>query len=274
MIDNIRSFLADVPASQRTNRLREYLQWLVLRSIDLRGFRKHLAFVGGTALRIVYGTNRFSEDLDYSLIPGGAFSFRELTTEIENDMVRFGLTCSRSQCKDAKSVWSCFFRFADLLHPLGLSANPAQKLSVKVEVDGNPPKGGHVVEYFHNGPIMFSVNHHDLPSLFSGKLHALLFRPYIKGRDYYDLMFFLSRKTRFNLKLLQNAARQTNPRVKIDSVEDVIGLLRTRLKNIDNALTAGDLAPFLLVPEEIHYIKPKNLLSALEQNFARRGTVR
>jgi hypothetical protein len=114
---------------------------------------------------------------------------------------------------------------------------------------------------------MFTVNHHDLPSLFSGKLHALLFRPYSKGRDYYDLMFFLSRKTNFNLKLLQNAARQTNPDIKIDSIQNVVGLLRARLKILNDALTASDLTPFLLAPEEIHYITSKNLLSALEQNF-------
>ncbi|MBN1577436.1 MAG: nucleotidyl transferase AbiEii/AbiGii toxin family protein [Chitinispirillaceae bacterium] len=268
MIDNLRSFLAPAPPGQRANRLREYLQWLVLRSVDLRDFRKHLAFVGGTALRIVYGINRFSEDLDYSLIPGHTLSFRELTEKIQEDLVRLGLACSHAHVRDEKAVWSCFFRFSDLLYPLGLSANPAQKLSVKVEIDANPPEGGQVAEHFHNGPIMFSVNHHDLPSLFAGKLHALFFRPYVKGRDYYDLMFFLTRKVGFNLELLHNAARQTNPGANIDSVEKVMALLKNRIEKADAALTSDDLVPFLLQPEEIRYLTAPNFKSALEQNFA------
>jgi predicted nucleotidyltransferase component of viral defense system len=232
----------------------------------MRGFGKHLAFVGGTAIRIVYGTNRFSEDLDYSLIPGQTISFQELTEGVEKDLLRLGLSCSRSQLKDEKTVWSCFFRFSELLYPLGLSANRGQKLSLKVEVDANPPEGGRVIEHFNSGSIMFSVNHHDLPSLFAGKLHAIFFRPYTKGRDYYDLMYFLSVKTNFNMNLLKNAVRQTNPEIMVHSAGDVKVLLENRLKSIDDASIVSDLAPFLLEPEEIHYLTVKNLLHALEQN--------
>lgn len=266
MIDHLRAYLQSFPAVQRTNRLREYLQWLILRSINQHQLYKHLAFVGGTALRIIYDTGRFSEDLDYTLLPGKTFIFHDMAGRITEDMTRLGLACNCYALKESKAVQSCFFRFSHLLHPLELSANTEQKLSIKVEVDANPPYGGVIDEYFHPGPLMFSVLHHDLPSLFAGKLHALLFRPYSKGRDFYDLMFFLSKRIPFNLTLLKNAAAQTDPDVNLNSAGDCILLLKERLRQCTNPRIANDLAPFLLHPDDIHHITLENLIRAIDQN--------
>jgi hypothetical protein len=113
---------------------------------------------------------------------------------------------------------------------------------------------------------MFSVDHHDLPSLFGGKIHALLFRPYVKGRDFYDLMFFLARKTPFNFELLCNASCQTNPETVFESVNEVVGMLGLLLGNLEDNVLAADLELFLLEPEEIPYITVKNLTEMLERN--------
>lgn len=187
---------------------------------------------------------------------------------INEDLNRLGLFCSPAKVCVGRAVCSCFLRFANLLYPLGLGVHPHQNLSVKVEIDTNPPGGGRVVEYFHNGPIMFTVNHHDLPSLFAGKLHAVLFRGFVKGRDYFDLMLFLSKKVPFNARLLRNATLQTHPDTMLESIDGIVQRLKMRLNEVDEKTIAGDLEPFLLEPEDLRFITPGNLVDALERNMA------
>ncbi len=139
---------------------------------------------------------------------------------------------------------------------------------MKLEIDTRTPSGAKVAEHFHSGPIIFTVNHHDLPSLFAGKLHALLFRGFVKGRDYFDLMFFLSKRVPFNAQLLRNATLQTHPETSLDSTDEVLRRLKRRLREVDESNIAGDLAPFLLEPHDLRFITSKNLIEALNRNIA------
>ena len=140
-------------------------------------------------------------------------------------------------------------------------------IKIAVKVDRNPPKGSVAADFFFNGPLLFTINHYDLPSLFAGKLHALLFRKYAKGRDYYDLLFYLRKKTPFNLELFRNAARQTEPALEFNDVPGVLDRLERTILSMDHKRIRNDIAPFLLDPDELRFVGPEFLSMALRQNI-------
>ncbi len=266
MIDAIRDYLSSLPAPQRFNELREYLQWMVLQVLDERGHRTDLIFTGGTCLRVVYGIARFSEDLDFSLAKNNHWDMGKVRVDLVTHLRRRGITVETSDVTDkGRAIGSFWIRFPNLLFPLGLSPQRTQKLSLKFEVDQNPPEGGIVEEFFRQDPLPFLVNHYDLPSLFATKVHALLFRGFDKGRDYYDLLFFLGRKVKPNLKLFQNAVRQTHPHLLFRTPGSLWSAIREKIESMDQPLILRDLRPFLLRPEEERFLTKPLMLKALTQ---------
>lgn len=266
MIDALRAYLSPFPHEQKTNALREYLQWMILQILDEGGHRSSLVFTGGTCLRVVYGIGRFSEDLDFSRVP----NVRQTRTSLNKDLLmrlnRRGLSVEVSS-PDGKerAVASTWIQFQNLLSPLGLSAQKNQKLSVKLEIDQSPPQGGTVEEFFRPEPLPFLVNHFDLPSLFATKAHALLFRGFDKGRDYYDLLFFLGRKVRPHWTLFQNAVKQTHPHHSFLNPRDLWEALKNKILKMDEHRILQDVRPFLLKPQEERFLKKDVLLLAIQQ---------
>ena len=269
MIENLQKYLLGFPPGQRPNALREYLQWLILQALDDGGYRPKLAFTGGTALRLIYGTQRFSEDLDFSLIIKKGYHSDALKDLILQRLRRWGLQAEVHQFKDERTVASFFIRFRELLQPLKLSPNVEQKMAIKVEVDKNPPSGGHVEDFLFQGPVTFLVNHYDLPSLFATKLHAFLFRRYDKGRDYYDLFFFLGKNIEPAMGLFRNAVRQTHPEEQFASWRDVLSAVRSKVFHMDEKKILADVERFLLKPEEARFLSKTVLLKAVDQALQR-----
>lgn len=267
MIEVLRSHISTKPAEQKLNVLREYLQWLILQALDDSGYRQKLSFTGGTCLRVVYGINRFSEDLDFSLVQKQGFNLRDLHEALLRRLTLMGIKPESSPFKDHNTVVSFFLRFGGLLHPLGLSALKNEKLAIKFEVDTHPPSGANVIEYLFQDPIVFMINHFDLPSLFTTKLHALLFRGYDKGRDYYDLFYFLRKKTMPTLTLFQAAVKQTNPGLKFPTMDSIFECVREKLNGMDEKNILRDVSPFLLDSGEQRFLKRTVLLKSLEQAF-------
>jgi predicted nucleotidyltransferase component of viral defense system len=266
MMDALRDHLVALPAHQRLNGAREYLQRLLLQVIDQEEFRKGLAFTGGTALHIVYGTRRFSEDLDFSLVQPDGYDTSALSRAMNKRLYQQGLKPEIGNLKEEKTVASFFIRFVDLLYPLKLSPNKDQKLTIKVEVDKRPPAGGEIEETLIQEPLFFLTNHFTLPSLFATKIHAILFRRYTKGRDYYDLLFYLGKKIRPNLKLFQNAAAQTHPDLEFPTLTSVRDALRRKIEALDEKRVIADVEPFLSDPVEARYLRKDILLKTLDQN--------
>lgn len=266
MIDAIRATLSSLPAPQRLNGLREYLQWMVLQALDESGHRAPLIFTGGTCLRVVHGIARFSDDLDFSLAQKKRWNLGKVREDLLTHLKRRGIEVEASNVNaEGRAVGSFWIQFPKLLFPLGLSSQRTQKLSLKFEVDQNPPKGGHVEEYFRQAPLPFLVNHYDLPSLFATKAHALLFRGFDKGRDYYDFLFFLGRKIKPNLKLFQNAVRQTHSNLSFETPESLWSAIRIKIEAMDQSLILRDVRPFLLNPDEERFLTKPLLLKALAQ---------
>ncbi|MBU1078304.1 MAG: nucleotidyl transferase AbiEii/AbiGii toxin family protein [Spirochaetes bacterium] len=264
MIDDIKDYLKDIPENQRLNHLREYLQLVILKVISDSGYKKNITFTGGTALRITQKINRFSEDLDFSLTDKKAYNFEKLLESINRGLNKYGFDFTFGKSKDT-TVNSAFIKFNDLLYPLHLSFQKGQKLSVKLDVDTNPPKGADIKEFIYSDRFYFLINYFTLESLFALKLHALLYRVYIKGRDYYDLMFFLNKKIVPKFDLFKNAVKQTDPRDTYQNSKEVFSKLENRIKKMDEKKIKNDLRPFILKPEELNMITKKNLLLFWEQ---------
>lgn len=264
MIDDIKDYLKDVPENQKLNHLREYLQLVLLKIISDSGYKKNITFTGGTALRITQNINRFSEDMDFSLTDKKAYNFEKFLKSIDRGLNKYGFDFNFSKSKD-KTVNSIYIKFNDLLYPLYLSFQKGQKISIKLDVDTNPPKGADIKEFIYNDRFYFLVNYFTLESLFALKLHALLYRTYIKGRDYYDLMFFLNKKIVPKFTLFKNAVKQTDPKDTYQNLNEVFIKMENKIKKMNEKKIKSDLRPFILKPEELDIITKKNLLLFWEQ---------
>ncbi|MBN1897698.1 MAG: nucleotidyl transferase AbiEii/AbiGii toxin family protein [Spirochaetes bacterium] len=263
MIDDIREYLKEIPENQKLNFLREYLQLVILKIISDSGYKNSITFTGGTALRIVFRTNRFSEDMDFSLTSKKDYNFKNLLTFLEKGLNKYGFSYELARVKE-EIVNSLFIRFPDFLKALHLTQQD-KKLSVKLEIDTNPPAGGKTQEYIYYDRFYFVMNHFTLESLFALKLHAILFRKYTKGRDFYDLMFFLNKKVIPQFDLFKRAARQTHPDRKFSDLKDVFVHVKKTIKDSDEKKIVQDLQPFLLKPDEMTLVSKKNLLLFLDQ---------
>jgi len=217
MIEVIKQqFEANMTTEEKINRVREFLQILTLKIVYDKNYFDKLAFEGGTALRILYNIGRFSEDLDFSLIDKNKWDISHFTSDIETEFKLRGLKIeSKIQSEDI--VQSVFVKFVGLLNELALSHFSEQKLSIKLEIDINPPQGANIETTFITRLYMFNLTHFDLSSMFAKKIHACFFRKYTKGRDFYDLIWYLGKNIYPNFQLLNNAIRQTeNQSLNID----------------------------------------------------------
>jgi len=193
------------------NLAREYLQARILAALQRAGAMIPLAFHGGTALRFLYAHGRYSEDLDFALEGDRQrYDFRGYLQDIRSELTPEGYSVAL-KVSDQKTVHNAFVRFPGLLYDLGLSGQRSEVLAVKLEVDTNPPQGAGLTTSVVRRFFVLQLQHHDKASLLSGKLHAILQRPYTKGRDIYDLLWYLSDPTwpSPNLELLNHALAQT-----------------------------------------------------------------
>lgn len=248
---------------QALNRVREYLQALVLRSFHEGEAFRPLAFVGDTALRFLHGLPRFSEDLDFSVVSADGDTGREWMAKVKRDLTLAGFD-PEVTWNERKTVHTGRVRVAGILRDAGLSGLPDQKLAIKVEMDTRPPVGARCERRIVTRHMTFLFQHYDLPSLLAGKLHAAITRQYAKGRDWYDLIWYLSQRppVRPNLPLLQHALDQTRGAGHHDA-RDWRTLVRARLGAIDIKAIRDDVRPFLERPQDAALLTRENLLGLL-----------
>lgn len=200
----------------KINIMREYLQVYALRTIFENGRFAQITFVGGTALRFLFGLPRFSEDLDFSLTAPSGYDFEEVLSEIKRSFEAANYTLS-IKFKTKNTVNAAMLKFPELMFLAGLTHRKDQYLSIKLDVDTNPPRGGRIVHSLVNKYFPITFAHYDLPSLFAGKLHAIFTKRYIKGRDYFDLVWLVSkdRSLNPNVDLLNAALEQTGNELRV-----------------------------------------------------------
>ena len=247
------------------NLVREYLQARVLQILQEDGAFLDWAFLGGTALRFLYTIPRFSEDLDFSTHSSAADDrFRERLVKVKKAFEAEGYSID-VKVGDQKVVKTAFLRFRGLLSELGLSPHASETVSIRVEIDTNPPAGAVTVTTLVRRHVTLNLLHHDRASLLAGKLHALLARPFVKGRDLYDLVWCLADRSwpEPNLHLLNAALVQTGDQVgELDSA-NWRSAIWTRLESIDWSQAAQDVRPFLERQEEAALLTKANCCELL-----------
>jgi len=258
--------VAETPSSvEALNDVREYLQARVLGVLQRQGAMIPLAFQRGTALRFLFATARYSEDLDFSL-EGKAtkYDFRGYLSEISKEFVAEGYEV-QVKLSDKKIVHSAFVRFPGLPFELGLSPHDRQTLSVKLEVDTQPPEGATLATTVVRRYLPLQLHHHDQASLLAGKLHAVLHRPYLKGRDVYDLIWYLSDPTwpSPNIEFLNNALRQTGWEGRSLNPRNWRRAVREKMRDVAWDRVEDDARPFLGPGSDPSMLTKNNLLRLL-----------
>lgn len=241
--------------------VREYLQARILASLQRTGAMVPLAFHGGTALRFLYQIPRYSEDLDFALERVSAqYNFRGYLKTVQSDLLAEAYPVE-IKINDRKVVHSAFIRFRGLLYELNLSPHPDEVLSIKIEVDTRPPAGAQLETTVVRRYELLQLQHHDPASLLAGKLHAILQRPYTKGRDIYDLFWYLSSPDwpAPNLDLLNNALVQTDWHGGRVTPENWREHAQLSLEQMNWTQVLNDVRPFLMDPRSADLLTKDNL---------------
>ena len=233
--------------------MKEIAQEVALYGLWRSGFFRQAAFQGGTSLRILHGLPRFSEDLDFILKhPDAPFDWSQHCDVLTECFREFGLDPEiKPTGKLDRAIRTATIKQDSIVNQLDIhyqKQRSSRKLKIKLEIDVKPPQGSEFEYSFLDFPIDFEVCHQDLPSNFSLKIHALLCRPWTKGRDWYDFAWYTRRQVVPNFLLLENALAQTGswsaskPTVDADWLASV---LNDRVKDIDWQDVSEDVQRFL-----------------------------
>jgi len=241
-------------ALEEEQALREITQEVALAALARSDFFKFAAFHGGTCLRIFYSTNRFSEDFDFLLKEHNEnFSLQPYLKGLSDELLAYGYQLEVvDRSKADLAVKKAFIKDSSVGKVLQLNHLKAdrsmRKIRIKLEIDTNPPEGsGYEVKYL-DFPFVSSATVQDLPSLFAGKIHALLCREYAKGRDWYDFIWYTSRGVHINYRFLASALKQQGPwrdqELQIDK-EWCLKTLRDRICSLDWREAKDDIKRFI-----------------------------
>ncbi len=243
--------------------LREVLQQSALLGLARHQFFEHAAFYGGTALRILYGLDRFSEDLDFSLLkPNAQFNFKPFLEGLQREMYSLGFQVEAKAKKKDSPILSAFVKSNTLKLLLTIEeedavpkgVHPEEKIAIKLEVDTNPPLGFEVETKLVLNPTPFHVLTYSLSDLFAGKMHAILCRSWktrVKGRDWYDLIWFITQGVPVHLSHLSCRMQQSKHLAHKEELtyQKLTNLLEEKIGKIDWGQAKNDVRAFLNDPK-------------------------
>jgi predicted nucleotidyltransferase component of viral defense system len=232
--------------------LKEILQEIILCGLSDAGFFENAIFQGGTSLRIFHNLARFSEDLDFILKKQNPdFKWQPFLQAIEDICKLYGIVPEVvDKSRAGHSVQKMFLKDNSIIKFLNLSFRHAaeKKLTIKLEIDVNPPEGSSSEIKFLDFPLAAEVEVQDLPSNFAGKIHALLCRTYIKGRDWYDFLWYVAHEISPNFNFLSSAINQQGPwadqRIHITPAW-FLNVLEEKIHTVDWKKAADDVSAFL-----------------------------
>lgn len=239
--------------------IREITQEIVLAALGRTDFFKEAAFQGGTFLRILYGLDRFSEDLDFALKERNLdFSWDVYLGAVSEELAAYGYHIDiqgqsapdamvrNVMLKDATIEKLLAFRYAG-------KTGVMRTIRIRLEIDINPPSGSDYEIRYLDFPFVSSIIAQTLPSLFAGKIHALLCRGYLKGRDWYDFLWYTARKTPIQYSLLSSALAQAGPWEGAGLTVDYAWCgeaLRKKIEETDWQAAAADVRRFVGVRDQ------------------------
>ncbi|MBB3057121.1 nucleotidyl transferase AbiEii/AbiGii toxin family protein [Mucilaginibacter gotjawali] len=245
--------------------LREIMQEIALAGLQRAGFFEKAAFYGGTALRIFYGLDRFSEDLDFSLlatIPEFSFDRYLEAVRFEFESLGFKISVKEKEKTNKGNIQSAFLKsetiwkeliLEDIIPQNGLDQKP--NIKIKLEVDINPPQGFNTEEKLLLKPFSFYVKCFVISDLFAGKMHALLFRKWgdnVKGRDWYDMEWYIKKGVPLNLSHFLLRAQDSGDWNKATiTAEEFQQLLNAKIDKVNLNRVRADIVRFIPDPMRI-----------------------
>ncbi len=265
----------------RENAIKEIFQEIALAGLSRGHFFEKTAFYGGTCLRIFYGLNRFSEDLDFALLEKDlSFKLDDYFPALEKEFQSYGIEINiETKEKNIESaVQNTFLKGNTLMIMMSLFPKSEdakkiisnQRLKIKFEVDTNNPEGGRTESKFRMLPAPYEAKVFDEATLFSGKIHAILCRNHknnVKGRDYYDYLFYIGKGSSFNLTYLENKLKNTKGIQFDDSkltLKKVKEMLKERFETVDYESAKKDVSNFISDKESLNLWKKDLFLSTLD----------
>ena len=266
---------------ERENAIKEIIQEIALAGLSRGGFFEKAAFYGGTCLRIFHGLNRFSEDLDFVLLSKESnFRLEDYFSALKKEFDSYGIEMSiELKAKDVNSdVQSAFLKGNSLMlmmsfFPKSEDAKKVvanQKIKIKFEIDVDDPSGGTTEFRYNMLPAPYEIQIFDEASLFAGKIHAILCRSYknhVKGRDYYDYIFYIGKGSCFNLKYLENKLKNTGEIIDKDetlTLDKVKELLKTKFEAVDYKSAVEDVSNFISDKDSLIIWKKELFISTLD----------
>lgn len=243
-------------AEEELNAVKEITQEIILYALSKTSFFENAYFCGGTALRIVHGINRFSEDLDFSTLKiEKKFQFDDYMDEVLLTLKQYGLEMKVKKVKDDSFVKARELKEDSDKWTLSFPTNKQlKKVIIKLEIDTNPPLGASIANANLDFPILHQVKVGTIETLFSGKIHALLCRKFMKGRDWYDFLWYVKKKNNINYDYLKNALMQMGPyqgqNLKNVNKDFVIKELDRKIKSLDWKEVRKDVERFLKPDEQ------------------------
>ncbi len=267
MKEQIKQLIAESPDKWRAgNLVREYCQARILQFLQEKGAFRSWIFHGGTALRFLHLLPRYSEDLDFALAgPAAKLDFTGIIAGVRAGFEAEAYT-TKATINIGHPVKSAFIGFPGLFHDLGLSPRRSEALSIKIELDSRPPAGRKTETSVFRRFVLLNVLHYDKASFLSGKLHALLARPYVKGRDLYDLFWYLSDRNwpTPNIPFLNSALKQTKWRGPEITESNWASLVARWIEDIDWKRAVEDVRPFIERPADLDLMTKENVLNMLK----------
>lgn len=239
--------------------IREISQEVLLAALGRHDFFKQALFQGGTCLRIFFGLNRFSEDMDFILRrPDPDFQLKDHLRHVAAELAAFGYNVEIvDKSKADATVKKAFLKDSSLGKVIDLShvdqTGPPAKIRIKLEVDTNPPAASGAELHYLDFPFVSAVAVQDRPSLFAGKVHALLCREYAKGRDWYDFIWYTSQGIGVNYDFLTAAINQTGPWQGQNIMADkrwTVAEIKRKIISLDWEKTAEDVRRFVRESEQ------------------------
>jgi hypothetical protein len=247
--------------------LREILQQVALLALWRGGFFQRAAFYGGTALRLLHGSDRFSEDLDFSLlVPDASFGFAGQVERLKSELAAFGFDLRVEMREPAaeSAIRSAFLKGGTREQMLVLSAGEemvrmipqGQVLKIKLEIDTDPPPGFETELRYLFRPVPFAVRVYALPDLLAGKVHAVLCRGWkrrVKGRDWYDLAWYAGHAPCLRLSHLESRMRQSGHWTGTCPLDEAAwrGLMEERIAALDVRQARDEVARFVADPRSL-----------------------
>ena len=267
---------------ERENAIKEIIQEIALAGLSRGGFFEKAAFYGGTCLRIFHGLNRFSEDLDFALLDKDSnFKLDNYFPALKKEFQSYGIEMSiELKNKDEKTeVQSAFLKGNTQILMMSFFPKsddakkvvPNQKIKIKLEIDTDNPTGGITEFRYKMLPAPYEVQAFDEATLFAGKIHAILCREYqhrVKGRDYYDYLFYVGKGSKINLKYLENKLKNSGGLIDHNetlTIEKVKELLKAKFESTDYEYAKEDVSNFIYNKDSLNLWKKELFISTINE---------